>query len=143
MIRRWRQALLLASMLAPQLVFGRAAHLTLDVRLNPASRALHVTAQMKTSGSTRFELNRRLVIRSASVDGVPAAVELEGRAAEVNRWRVSGSKPGMLRIYYGGILPALDHSLDYRAVLRTTRAMVSPAGSYLPAASGWDPLGDG
>ena len=142
MIRPWRRAMLLAGMLAPQLALGGAAHLALDVRLDPASRALDVTAETTTSGVTRFELSRRLVIKSASVDGVPAVVELKGGDARLNRWRVSGSKPGTLRIEYGGTLPALDRSLDYRAVLRTTQAMVSPAGSYLPAASGWYPLGD-
>jgi len=143
MIRPWRQALLLASMLAPQLAFGSAAHLALDVQLDPASRALHVTAETKTPGTARFELNRGLAIRSASVDGVSAAVELESSDAKVNVWRISGSQPGTLRIDYGGTLPALDRSLDYRAVLRMTRAMVSPAGSYLPAASDWYPVGDG
>jgi aminopeptidase N len=142
-MRCWRPALLLASVLAPQLAFGGAAHLALDVRLDPASRSLHVTAETKTAGTARFELNRWLVIGSASVDGVPAAVEFEGGDAKVNSWRVSAGRPGTLRLDYGGTLPALDRSLDYRAVLRTTRAMVSPAGSYLPAASGWYPLGDG
>ena len=138
----WRPALLLASVLLPQLAVGGVAHLALDVRLDPASRALHVTAETKISGAIRFELNRGLAIRSASVDGVPATVRLEGSDAKLNVWRISAGNPGTLRIDYDGTLPTLDRSLDYRAVLRTTRAMVSPEGSYLPAGSGWYPLSD-
>ena len=143
MSRLWRQFLLLGFMLAPQLALGGTAHLALDVRLDPASRTLHVTAETKTSGATRFELNRRLVIRSASIDGVRATVERLGGDARVNDWRISGGKPGTLRIDYEGTLPPLDATIDYRSVMRMTRAMVSPAGSYLPAASSWYPSGDG
>lgn len=143
MIRFWRQTLLLTCILAPQLALGGTAHLALDVRLVPASRTLDVTAETKTPGATRFELNRRLVIRSASIDGIRATVERRGGNARVNYWRVSGSKPGTLRISYGGTLAALDPSVDYRAVLRMSRAMVSPAGSFLPAASSWYPVGNG
>ena len=143
MTRRWRIALLLAGVLAPALAMADGARLDLDVRLDPASRALEATAKLKAPGELRFELNRALVIRSAKLGGVPAALELEGRKGELNLWRVRGGGGATLRLDYGGTLPALDRSLDYREVLRETRAMVSPAGSYLPAASGWYPVIDG
>lgn len=143
MTRGWRTALLLAGVLAPPLAMAGGAQLALDVQLDPASRALQVTAELKAPGELRFELNRALVIRSANLGGAPAAVELEGSDGELNLWRVRGSGGATLHLDYGGTLPALDRSLDYREVLRETRAMVSPAGSYLPAASGWYPLTDG
>jgi aminopeptidase N len=143
MTRRWRIALLLAGVLAPPLAMAGGARLDLDVRLDPASRALQATAKLKAPGELRFELNRALVIRSAKLGGVPAALELEGSSGELNLWRVRGKGGATLRLDYGGTLPGLDRSLDYREVLRDTRAMVSPAGSYLPAASGWYPVIDG
>ncbi len=143
MTRRWRAAVLLAGVLAPALAVAGAARLTLDVRLDPASRALRVAAELRTGGEFRFELNRAFAIRSATVDGAPAAVELAGRDGELNLWRVPATNGATLRIDYAGTLPALDRSLDFREVLRETRAMVSPAGSYLPAASGWYPVADG
>ena len=143
MTRRWRTALLLAGVLAPPLAIAGGARLALDVQLDPASRALWVTAELKAPAEIRFELNRALVIRSAKLGASPATVELEGSNGELNLWRVRGSAGATLRIDYGGTLPALDRSLDYREVLRETRAMVSPAGSYLPAASGWYPVTGG
>lgn len=142
MNRRWRAALLLTGMLAPALAIADGERLTLDVRLDPASRALQVVAEIKGEGEFRFGLNRALVIRSSTVDGAPAAVELAGSDGELNLWRVPAETGSTLRIDYAGILPALDRSLDYREVLRESRAMVAPAGSYLPAASGWYPVSD-
>ena len=143
MTRRWRAALLLAGVLAPPLAIAGGARLVLDVQLDPASRTLRVTAEMKAPAEVRFELNRALVIRSARLGAAPAMVELEGSDGELNQWRVRGSAGATLRIDYDGTLPGLDRSLDYREVLRETRAMVSPAGSYLPAASGWYPVSRG
>jgi hypothetical protein len=142
MTRRWHAAVLLAGALAPAFALAGTARLALDVRLDPASRSLQVVAELKTFGEFRFELNRALAIRSASVDGAPAAVERAGSDGELNLWRVSTGNGATLRIEYAGTLPALDRSLDYREVLRDTRAMVSPAGSYLPATSGWYPVSD-
>ena len=121
MIRRWRAVLLLAGLLAPALALADVARLALDVRLDPASRALQVVAELKSTGEFRFELNRALTIRSASVDGAPAAVELAGSDGELNLWRVPAEIGSTLRIDYAGTLPALDRSLDYRQVLRETR----------------------
>ena len=139
---RWRAAVLLAGVLAPTIAVADAARLILDVQLDPASRALRVAAELRTGGEFRFELNRALVIESASIDGAPAAVELAGSDGELNLWRVPAGGGATLRIDFAGILPALDRSLDSREVLRDTRAIVSPAGSYLPAASGWYPITD-
>ena len=142
MTRRWHAAVLLAGALAPAFALAGTAQLALDVRLDPASRELRVAAEVSTVGEFRFELNRALAIRSASVDGVPAAVERAGSDGELNLWRVSAENGATLRIDYAGTLPALDRSLDYRQVLQDSRAMVSPAGSYLPATSGWYPVSD-
>ncbi|MFZ1910455.1 MAG: M1 family aminopeptidase, partial [Burkholderiales bacterium] len=142
MTRRWYVAVLLAWALVPAWALAGTARLALDVRLDPASRELRVAAEVRTVGEFRFELNRALAIRSASVDGAPAAVELAGSDGELNLWRMSAGDGATLRIDYAGTLPALDRSLDYREVLRDTRAMVSPAGSYLPATSGWYPVSD-
>ncbi|HUJ87725.1 MAG TPA: M1 family aminopeptidase [Burkholderiales bacterium] len=142
MTRLWRAVTLLAGVLSPALALAGAARLALDVRLDPAPHALRVTAELKTGGEFRFELNRAFAIRSATVDGAPAAVELAGSDGELNLWRVPAQAGATLQIEYAGTLPALDPSLDYREVLRDRRAMVSPAGSYLPAASGWYPVTD-
>jgi aminopeptidase N len=134
--------LLLAGALLPALAMAAGARLVLDVRLDPSTRVLRVAAELKGVGEFHFGLNRALVIRSASVDGAPTAMELVGRNGELNLWRASAGRASTLRIEYAGMLPPLDPSLDYREVLRETRAMVSPAGSYLPAASGWYPVRD-
>jgi len=139
MIRPWRIALLLVIALAPKMALGGPARLALEVRLDPASRMLHARAELQATGTYSFELNRTLVVRSASLDGAPVAVALESGEGQVNVWRIAVGKAGKLRIDYSGTLPALDPSLDFRAVLQTKRAMVSPAGSYLPAASDWYP----
>jgi aminopeptidase N len=143
MTLRWRAALPLLCGLAPPLALAGAAHLDLEVRIDPASRVIEATAELKIPGNVRFELNRAFEIRSASVDGAPSAVELEGSDGERNIWYVHGSDGATLRIDYGGTLPALDQSLDYREVLAETRAMVSPEGSFLPVASSWYPAPDG
>jgi aminopeptidase N len=137
-----RAVLLLAGALLPALAIASDATLALDVQLDPATRALRVVAELNSEGNVRFGLNRALAIRSASIDGAPAAIESTGSDGALNLWRVSARKGATLRIEYSGILPALDTSLDYREVLRETRAMVSAAGSYLPAASGWYPVRD-
>jgi aminopeptidase N len=142
MNRCWRAVLLLAGMLAPAHALANGDRLALDVRLDPASRSLQVIAVLGGKGEFRFELNRALVIRSATIDGAPAALELAGSDGELNLWRVPAETGSKLRIDYAGTLPALDRSIDYREVLRETRAMVAPAGSYLPAASGWYPVSD-
>ncbi|MGA8005665.1 MAG: M1 family aminopeptidase, partial [Burkholderiales bacterium] len=142
MIRPWRAVLLLAGLLAPALALADVDRLALEVRLDPASRSLQVVAELKSTGEFRFELNRALTIRSATVDGAPAAVELAGSDGELNLWRVPAETGSTLRLDYAGTLPALDRSLDYRQVLRETQAMVAPDGSYLPAAGGWYPVSD-
>ena len=139
MIRLRHLALLLVIALAPKTALGGSAHLGLELRLDPASRTLHARAELQTAGTFRFELNRALAVRSATLDGVPVPFELEGGGGPVNVWRISARTAGKLRIEYSGTLPALDPSLDFRAVMQTNRAMVSPAGSYLPAASDWYP----
>lgn len=143
-MKRGRRAVaLLAGLLAPTLALAHAARLALDVRLDPGSRAIRVTAELKVEGEFQFELNRALAIRSASLDGAAASVEPAGGSGELRLWRVRANRRSTLRIVYAGVLPTLDPALDYREVLRQTRAMVSSAGSYLPAASGWYPVFDG
>jgi len=92
---RWLAALFvfpLASLTA------RAAppHLEVDVRLDPATREFSAVAELaRAPADFRFVPHKSLSVRSAN------------RLAS-----------GKLRIEYGGVLPALERSIDFRGVLR-------------------------
>ena len=139
MTLRWHLMFLTASALVPHAAQGALPHLELEVRLDPQSRVLHAVAILPAQRDLRFALHRSLEVRSASVDGAPLDIEAEGGAGADRYWRARAPRGTTLRIEYGGMLPALNRSLDHRDVLRGMAPMASPEGSFLPAASNWYP----
>jgi aminopeptidase N len=91
--------------------------LTLDIRLDPASRECTAVAELaKAPPDFRFVPHPSLSVRG--VTRLPS---------------------GGVRIEYGGLLPPLDRTIDFRGVLRALPPMTSPEGTYLGSASGWYP----
>lgn len=151
----WQRAglLLRALMLASLLTGGMAGYaapadpaLELQVELDPASRRLQVQARVRPdpaqhAGHFRFTLHPSLQVRSAAIGGQAVPVHAGALDADsgLRLWSVV-LKPGTtLDLSYDGMLPALDTRLDHREVLQALPPMSSPAGSFLPAGSGWYP----
>ncbi|TAH45258.1 MAG: M1 family peptidase [Betaproteobacteria bacterium] len=130
--------------------------LQLDVELDPQTRRLDVVAELRphagapwgdiATGRTdhsahvfEFLLHPALAISSASSAGKPVRITAAGRSDGLQRWHAVLAHGAPLRIAYGGILPPLAAGLDHRDVLRALPPMSAPAGSFLPAGSGWYP----
>lgn len=90
--------------------------LSLELRLDPATRELAATAELTAPPGFRFAPYSSLTVR-----------------------RTTQLPSGRLRIEYGGVLPPLDRRVDFRGVLQGLPPMASPEGSFLPAGSGWYP----
>jgi len=98
---------------------GAAAepNLSLDIRLDPASREFSAVAELaRAPRDFEFKPHASLSVRG-----------------------VARTPSGTLRIEYGGILPRLDRNIDFRGVLQALPPMASPEGSFLGSASGWYP----
>ena len=114
--------------------------IALDVVLDPASRSLQVEAALRpTERDFRFVLHAELRIASAEVDGKALRVESAGGRGEVRAWRIRLPAEGVLRMRYGGTLPALDAGLDHREVLQGMPPMAAQGGTFLSAGSAWYP----
>lgn len=114
--------------------------IALDVVLDPASRSLQVEAELRpTERDFRFVLHAELRIASAEVDGKALRVESAGGRGEVRAWRIRLPAEGVLRMRYGGSLPALDAGLDHREVLQGMPPMAAQGGTFLSAGSAWYP----
>ena len=114
--------------------------IALDVVLDPASRSLQVEAALRpTERDFRFVLHAELRIASAEVDGKALRVESVGGRGEVRAWRIRLPAEGVLRMRYGGTLPALDAGLDHREVLQGMPPMAAQGGTFLSAGSAWYP----
>lgn len=114
--------------------------IALDVVLDPASRSLQVEAALRpTERDFRFVLHAELRIASAEVDGKALRVESAGGRGEVRAWRIRLPAEGVLRMRYGGTLPALDAGLDHREVLQGMPPMAAQDGTFLSAGSAWYP----
>ena len=108
----------LAGMVAAASLACAAAEpdLSLDLRLDPATRELAAIAELAPPPGFRFRPHPSLAVR-----------------------RMTQLASGKLRIEYGGVLPALDRRIDFRGVLQALPPMAAPEGSFLPAGSGWYP----
>ena len=108
----------LAGLLAAASLACAAAEpdLSLDLRLDPATRELAATAELTAPPGFRFTPHPSLAVR-----------------------RTTRLPSGRLRIEYGGVLPALDRNIDFRGVLQSLPPMASREGSFLPGGSGWYP----
>jgi len=132
----------LCGLLAGALLAASAAaapSLVLDVALDPRTRRLDAVAELYTPADARVELHHSLSISRVTQGGRPVGFVEAGRDGDLRAWSVEATPGAPLRIEYGGVLPALDPQLDFRRVLQDLPPMVSAAGSFLGAGSGWYP----
>jgi aminopeptidase N len=139
MSARARLVLALALLYTGMCAASEAPRLALDIDLDPLSRRLEAVADLTAPGRLEIALHESLAIRAATVAGRPAVIEQVGRRGPTIQWHIEASRGAAVRIEYGGVLPELDLKLDHRDVLRTRSPMAAPAGSFLPAGSGWYP----
>lgn len=117
---------------------ARAAHLNLDIELDPASRRLSATAELVVPAAFSFALHPSLSVYRAAVNGQPLSIG-STHTGDRRQWRIDTSAGAKVRIEYGGMLPALDNALDHRAILGIRAPMAAPHGSFLPSSAGWYP----
>jgi len=117
----------------------RAAHLDLDVTLDPESREFRATAKWVAAPESRFILHHALSIGSASADGVATPAVPARRTGDMQAWRIDARPGTVLRVEYSGALPRLDRTLDHRQVLSAMPPMAAREGTFLPAGAGWYP----
>ena len=111
------RAWLAAAAAAVSLGAAAEPNLSLDIRLDPATREFSAVAEL-VRPPRDFEFTPHA---SLSVRGV------------------TRTRSGVMRIEYGGILAPLDRNIDFRGVLQALPPMASSQGSFLGAASGWYP----
>jgi len=127
-------AFLLTLLLLLPLAAVAMPRLDLDVRLDPASRSLNVTATLgDAKGLAGFTLAPEFEITAMIIDGrrVNPRPDARGRHA-----LPAGARE--VRIDYRATLAATA-ALDHRDVLRDRRALAAPEGSFLPGAALWYP----
>ncbi len=118
--------------------------LELEIELDPAARQLQgVARRALPAGEFLFELDRTLRPQALELDGKAIELRPGSVADRLQVWRLTLPQAGVLTLRYGGELPELDTTLDHREVLRALPPMTAPAGSYLPAGSGWYPQAAG
>jgi len=129
------------AVIASGVVRAAAPSLELDVELDPGTRRFNAVAVVAPAARDfRFELHESLQVTGASADGKTVRVAPAGREGTIVAWQVQMPVgAARLRLEYGGMLPALDRSLDDRGVLRALPPMASSEGSFLSAAGAWYP----
>lgn len=130
-------------------------HLALDVRLDPATRALQGEATWTVPPGVALELSldNRFVLEAIVVDGQPrplpplppalsSAVPMADRAGAA-RQRISiaalPARAQSWHLRWRGELAPLDGRIDHRGVIGALPPMAAVRGSYLPAGSAWYP----
>jgi aminopeptidase N len=118
-----------------------AAHLALELTLDPGTRQLAVVASVRPGERNfRFALHESLHIEKASVDGQAIVLRPAGQQGDLRAWQTRlPAADATLRIEYQGTLPALDRHLDHRQVLGRLPPMTAVEGSFLSSGSGWYP----
>jgi aminopeptidase N len=118
-----------------------AAHLALELTLDPGTRQLAVVASVSPGERNfRFALHESLHIEKASVDGQAIVLRPAGQQGDLRAWQARlPTADATLRIEYQGTLPALDRHLDHRQVLGRLPPMAAVEGSFLSSGSGWYP----
>ncbi len=132
-----RLILTLCLALVPLTASAARPHLELDVRLEPDTRRLAVTATLSgVEGSPTVALDPALTLEQMEADGrrqrPPAARTAHGQRL----YRLPAARRLTLR-YTGTLAPLAE--ADHRRVLGRLPAMADPEGSFLPAGSGWYP----
>jgi aminopeptidase N len=131
-----------AALAAALLMVGSAnaasPHLELDVVLDPDTRTLRVTAELRDARIATVTLHEGLVVTAASADGKPLVARAGPVVQGVREWQLARTAQ-RLRIAYEGTLAPLDRSADHRRVLHALPPMAAPEGSFLPAGSAWVP----
>jgi aminopeptidase N len=118
-----------------------AAHLELDVTIDPTSRALSATATLRFAEGEplSFSVAPDAAIERATARGRPAQLERTLEDGRVNFRVVSGVESGEVTVAYRLQLRPLESARDHRGVLGGLPAMADAQGSFLPAGSGWYP----
>lgn len=108
------------------------SRLEVDVRLDPATRELAARAQLSgLETPLRFRLDPALRITRLVVDGQAQPLPPAGAMVSLPAGR-------RLSVEYSGRLAPLPEA-DHRQVLGRLPPSASPAGSFLPAGTGWYP----
>lgn len=132
--------LLLALLGCSGLAQARALPLELELELDPHTRQLEARARVRPpAGEFVFVLHESLAVAAATIDGKAVPLRAGAPRAGLRAWQATVPAGATLQLEYGGQLPALAAQLDHRQVLHRLPPMASPAGSYLPAGSGWYP----
>ncbi len=106
--------------------------LELDVRLDPETRELTARAQLSgVEGPLRFQLDPGLRLTRLVADGRALPLPPAGAPVSLPAGR-------RITVEYGGRLSPLPQA-DHRQVLGRLPPSASPAGSFLPAGTGWYP----
>jgi len=119
----------------------RAAHVDLDITLDPIDRTLAGTATLRFDANERrsFALSSEAVVEHARAGG--REVPLDGKARDGRRVYAipAALNDRVVTIAYRLKLAPLDDARDHRRVLAALPAMTDAKGSFLPAGSGWYP----
>jgi len=111
----------------------------LDVRLDPSTRALHVTdtVALRGRGVVEVALRADYRIETATLDGQPLTEYRRRDGLRIYALNLAGSH--RLHLRYSGSVAALTDT-DHRGTLGALEPMAAERGSYLPAGSGWYPM---
>jgi hypothetical protein len=119
-----------------------SVHLELDVRIDPATRALSAQAELSCvcSGTVVLSLGGRFMADEMAVDGTSANPD-RTTTGEQQRWHIelpATTAAHRIHLRYRGDLAPLKEA-DERGVLGGLPPMASGRGSFLPGGSGWYP----
>lgn len=138
--------LAVATVFALAAQMSSAAHVDLDVVLDPLPRRLSATATLHFAKNEEraFALSPEAVIERVQVDGRDIAPKRDAREGRVLYRIPATAADGPVTVAYRLELAPLDTARDHRGVLGGLPAMADEKGSFLPAGSGWypEPKGD-
>ena len=133
----------MASVLAAALLSfaANAAHVDLDIALDPAARTLSGTATLRFAENERkvFTLAPNAEVERTTVNGRDVPLERNARDGRI-LYRIPATEKGRsVTLAYRLKLAPLDGGRNHRDVLGGMPAMADETGSFLPAGSGWYP----
>ena len=137
----------MASVLAAALLSfaANAAHVDLDIALDPAARTLSGTATLRFAENERtvFTLAPNAEVERTTVNGRDVPLERDARDGRI-LYRIPATEKGRsVTLAYRLKLAPLDGGRNHRDVLGGMSAMADETGSFLPAGSGWYPEPEG
>ncbi len=131
---------LFALLLWPLPLLAALPHLDLDVRLEPDTRQIEVSATLSgATGRSYLTLSPIFAIDRLELDGRNIPLASPRRAHGRLSTRAGQKVAGQVRVTYHGRLAALAER-DHRQVLDHLPAMAGTEGSFLPAGFAWYPV---